>query len=44
MYHSALFISDENGEHIQPGISNIADNTEIIKMVRALFESDVTAE
>ena len=43
-YHSALFISDENGEYIQPEISNIADNTEIIKMVRSLFESDGTAE
>ena len=31
-------------EYIQPGISNIADNTELIKNVRALFESDGTAE
>ena len=43
-YHSAFFTSDENGEYIQPGISNIADNTELIKNVRALFESDGTAE
>ena len=39
-----FFTSDENGEYIQPGISNIADNTELIKNVRALFESDGTAE
>ena len=43
-HHSAFFISEENGEYIQPGISNIADNTELIKNVRSLFESDGTAE
>lgn len=42
-YHSAFFISEENGEYIQPEISDIADNTELIKKVRALFESDNAA-
>ena len=42
-YLSAFFISEENGEYIQPEISDIADNTELIKKVRALFESDNAA-
>lgn len=43
-YHSDFFISDENGEYIRLEISNIADNTGLIKMVRSLFKSDGAAE